>query len=592
MKNEKRKFCLSKFIKRYKVTFIIGFCIAAIICGLILQKRVFPEPSSVSYVEFTKMVEKGTVSKITIDSDSGKMTFETKTKKYSTDNPEYKNFKKDMLEKNINVEENSGSPITAGLIIQLLFLISIIGLSIAFVKNTFGKSTGNVSEIPTFGFEKMAGNEEAKEEVMDVVSFLKNPKMYTDCGAKLPKGIILHGEPGTGKTLLAKCVAGEAKVPFYYMSGSDFIEMFAGVGAGRIRKLFKSAREHAPCIIFIDEIDSIGSRDNNTGNSEKNQTINAFLTEMDGFNESTGIVVIAATNRLDMLDKAIVRPGRFDRHVRVSLPDVHDREKILELHAQNKTLTKDVDIHELAKITAGLSGASLDSILNEAAIMSVNECATHLEGAQPIITKANIDAALLKVITHGKPKKHTKERLEKDRAIAAWHEAGHALTTKLLTETDVSRVSIVPSTAGSGGYTLSVPSDNEMTSRDELFEQICILYAGRAAEEIRFGANSVTTGASNDIERASNLIKNMVYQFGMGHDMLNGNIFSDKKIMENDMREISAKAYNVVISILNKNRDLLDKIAEKLLEFESIDNNQLNEIIEQTRYRVVVSENG
>ena len=429
-------------------------------------------------------------------------------------------------------------------------------------------------------FDDVAGQDEAKESLTEIIDFLNNPAKYASIGAKLPKGALLVGPPGTGKTLIAKAVAGEAKVPFFSMSGSNFVEMFVGMGAAKVRDLFKEAEKHAPCIIFIDEIDSIGkSRDNQMqSNDEREQTLNQLLTEMDGFDATKGIVILGATNRPEILDKALLRPGRFDRRVIVDRPDLIGRKAILKVHSKDVKLADDVDLDSIAKGTPGAVGADLANMINEAAIRAVKH------GRDEVIQEDLEEA--VEVIIAGKEKK---DRIlsKREREVVAFHEVGHALVAGLLEGTDpVHKITIVPRTMGALGYTMQLPEEEKyLVSKEELMNQIMVMLGGRAAEEEVF--NLVSTGASNDIERATQTARNMVTIYGMtdNFDMMAlesiQNRYLDGRAVRNCSEETSTLVDKEVLSIirechqkarelLRENRDLLDKISEYLLEKETI----------------------
>ena len=429
-------------------------------------------------------------------------------------------------------------------------------------------------------FDNVAGQDEAKESLTEIIDFLNNPKRYTEIGAKLPKGALLVGPPGTGKTLLAKAVAGEAKVPFLTVSGSNFVEMFVGMGAAKVRDLFKEAEKNAPCIIFIDEIDSIGkSRDNQMqSNDEREQTLNQLLTEMDGFDTSKGIVILGATNRPEILDKALLRPGRFDRRVIVDRPDLIGRKAILKVHSKDVKMSPDVNLDEIAKGTPGAVGADLANIVNEAALRAVKH-------KRDEVIQEDLQEAV-EVIIAGKEKK---DRIlsAQERKIVAFHEVGHALVAGLLEGTDpVHKITIVPRTMGALGYTMQLPEEEKyLVSKDELLNQITVMLGGRAAEEEVF--NLVSTGASNDIERASQTARSMVTVYGMtdSFDMMAlesiQNRYLDGRAVRNCSEETSTLVDKEILQIirnchekartlLNENRDLLDKISEYLLEKETI----------------------
>ena len=500
---------------------------------------------------------------------------------YETDNPRTNNFKEILLKQGVKVYESSFNSLSESLPLAI-FVTSIVFMIVLMIKNSKVKAKGlfaassidaeAVSDIG-FTFEDVAGNEEAKESVKDVVDFLKSPEKYLKYGARMPKGIILYGEPGTGKTLLAKAVAGEAGVPFYPVSGSDFVQIYVGVGAGRIRNLFKKARNHGKAVIFIDEIDAIGKkRDNGRssgGSDEKDQTLNALLTEMSGFNETEGIIVIAATNRLDMLDNALLRPGRFDRHIEVTLPDISAREKILNLHLKNKP-TKEINIKEWAQKTSYFSGAKLENLVNEAAILA---CKSNKE----FIEDSDMDKAF-SIVLAGYEKINRDYIKENDKKITAIHEAGHTLITlNVLPNEKISKVTIVPSTNGAGGYTLSIPEDQMHQNKSYLLKRLMVLLGGRAAEEIMLGKDKITTGAYNDLQRSTELASSMVTQYGMGNSLGLLNISELKKHgissegeALKECKELIEKSYEDVKSILVKNKETLKKLANKLIEKETL----------------------
>ena len=457
----------------------------------------------------------------------------------------------------------------------------------------FGKSKAVlVDGEKTATFKQVAGLQEEKEEVQELIDFLKNPKKFQSMGARIPKGVLLVGPPGTGKTLLAKAVAGEAKVPFYYISGSDFVELFVGIGASRVRDMFKQAKMNAPCLIFIDEIDAVGRQRGaglGGGHDEREQTLNQLLTEMDGFGANEGIIIIAATNRPDVLDPALLRPGRFDRQITVSLPDKNARKEILAVHAKNKTLDKSVTLENLAKRTPGFSGADLENLLNEAALLTVRR-------NKKAITMAEIDEATDRVLMG--PAKVTKKYTDKEKKLVAYHEAGHAvLGLKLDGANEVQKITIIPR-GHAGGYTMMMPKEETFTStKKELLDSICGLLGGRVAEEITF--NEVTTGAHDDFKKATNIARKMVTEYGMsslgpmmldepsentflGRDYNKSKNFSDIVAHEIDeeMRDIIRTCYENSKKILNENKDLLRLIAETLLEEETITKEQIDYLVE------------
>ena len=457
----------------------------------------------------------------------------------------------------------------------------------------FGKSRARLNtDNNKVTFKDVAGLTEEKEEVKELIDFLKDPKKFQKLGARIPKGILLMGPPGTGKTLLAKSVAGEADVPFYFISGSDFVELFVGVGASRVRDMFQQAKRNAPCLIFIDEIDAVG-RQRGTGlgggHDEREQTLNQLLTEMDGFGANEGIIIIAATNRPDVLDPALLRPGRFDRQVTVNLPDIKGREEILGVHAKNKILDKSITLKNLAKRTPGFSGADLENLLNEAALLAVRR-------NKNAITMSEIDEATDRVLMG--PAKVTRKYSENDRKLVAYHEAGHAVIgLKLKSASDVQKVTIIPRGAA-GGYNLMMPTEEKMCStKTDLLEEITGLLGGRTAEEITFG--EITTGAHNDFEKATKIVRAMVTEYGMsdlgplqfeqqsgsvflGRDYNKPQHFSNEVANEIDiaMRKIIDDCHKKATEIIKKNKDLLKLIAETLLEYETLTKEQIDYLVE------------
>ncbi len=463
---------------------------------------------------------------------------------------------------------------------------------------SFGKNTAKIYAQKETGitFADVAGQEEAKESLREIVDFLHQPD--TEIGAKLPKGALLVGPPGTGKTLLAKAVAGEANVPFYSLSGSDFVEMFVGVGASRVRDLFKQALENAPCIVFIDEIDAIGkSRDNQMGsNDEREQTLNQLLSEMDGFDASKGVVILGATNRPEVLDKALLRPGRFDRRVIVDKPDLKGREDILKVHSKDVKLSNDVDLHQIALGTSGAAGADLANIVNEAALRAVRFGKDRVE--------QNDMMEAVEIIIAGQEKKD-RIMTESERKIVAYHEVGHALATALQKNTQpVQKITIVPRTMGALGYTMQMPEEEKyLMSKEEILDQITTYLAGRAAEEVIF--HTATTGASNDIEKATELARNMVAQYGMSEkfDMVGlesiQNKYLDgrnvKNCAETTSAEIDEEVLHIIkqchkkaIELLEQNQNALHNIAKFLLEKETITGKEFMNLLEQSREKELI----
>ena len=462
---------------------------------------------------------------------------------------------------------------------------------------SFGKSKArmiNQEDKTKLTFKDVAGIDEEKEELEEVVEFLKNPKKFTDMGARIPKGVLLVGQPGTGKTLLAKAVAGEAGVPFFFISGSDFVEMYVGVGASRVRDLFQEAKRNAPCIIFIDEIDAVGRQRGagiGGGHDEREQTLNQMLVEMDGFSANEGVIVLAATNRPDVLDKALLRPGRFDRQIVVPPPDVKAREQILAVHSKKKTFAEDVDMKLIAKNTSGFVGADLENLLNEAALLAARQDHTAIE-------QKDIEDAMVKV-TMG-PEKRTRVRSDKEKRLVAYHEAGHAVVSKFLpTQDPVHEISIIPR-GMAGGYTMYRPSeDKSFISKTEMEEQIISLLGGRVAEELVI--KDISTGASNDIERATAIAKSMITKYGMnerlgtvtygsesqevflGRDLAQEKTYSEETaaIIDEEIKKMISTSYQRAKELLEQNMDKLDAVATVLIEKEKITEEEFNQVFDQ-----------
>ena len=487
-------------------------------------------------------------------------------------------------------------------LLNILPMLIILGAGFYFVTKQmgsanksmdFGRSRAKLNEQNNkVTFKDVAGLDEEKEEVAELIDFLKNPKKFQRLGARIPKGVLLVGPPGTGKTLLARAVAGEANVPFYYISGSEFVELFVGVGASRVRDMFKQAKHNAPCLIFIDEIDAVGRQRGaglGGGHDEREQTLNQLLTEMDGFGANEGIIIIAATNRPDVLDPALLRPGRFDRQVQVNLPDAKGREEILDVHARGKTFAKNVSLKNIAQRTVGFSGADLENLLNEAALLAVRRNKEN-------ITMAEIDEAHDRVLMG--PAKKSKKYTENDKKLVAYHEAGHAvLGIKLDGANDVQKITIIPR-GYAGGYTMMLPKEERFTAtKQELLERITGLLGGRVAEELVF--NEVTTGAHNDFEQATKIVRAMVTEYGMsslgplqleqnegsvflGRDYNKSRNFSSQVAYEIDqeMRKIMDECYKNAEKIIKENRDLLDLIADTLITKETLTKEEIDYLVE------------
>ncbi|MEP0922699.1 ATP-dependent zinc metalloprotease FtsH [Leptolyngbya sp. ST-U4] len=509
----------------------------------------------------------------------------------------------------LDVQPSADSRTIAWLVTHGLLAFVLIAALLMFLRRTsnasgqamnFGKSKARFQMEAKTGvmFDDVAGIEEAKEELQEVVTFLKKPERFTAVGAKIPKGVLLVGPPGTGKTLLAKAIAGEAGVPFFSISGSEFVEMFVGVGASRVRDLFKKAKENAPCIIFIDEIDAVGRQRGagiGGGNDEREQTLNQLLTEMDGFEGNAGIIIIAATNRPDVLDSALLRPGRFDRQVSVDLPSYKGRLGILEVHARNKKLDADVSLETIARRTPGFSGAELANMLNEAAILTARR-------RKDAITLLEVDDAIDRVTTG---MTLTPLLDSKKKRLIAYHEAGHALLMTLLKNSDpLNKVTIIPRSGGIGGFAQQTFNeemiDSGLYTRSWLLDRITIALGGRAAEQEVFGDAEITVGASNDIQVVANLAREMVTRYGMsdlgpfaleshnqevflGRDLMSRSEYSDEVAtrVDHQVRDIATRCYAEACRILRDHRELLDRIVDMLLEQETIDGEQFRKLVAQ-----------
>ena len=591
----------SEIIKNIVLTAILIACLitSTIFLFLTNQKN---EEKEIAYTDLISAINEGEVEKIEMTTGSASVTVvmhgegEEKDREKIVIVPSIQAFMElvqDKVDKEGKEIELKQVPINAFLRISdtvfsfLPTILLVVLMLMIFKMQGFGGDSGKVyggedgSKSPDVRFTDIAGLDEEKNELIEIVDFLKKPKAYLDMGAKIPKGILLYGKPGTGKTLIARAIAGEAGVPFISMSGSEFIEMFAGLGASRVRKLFDKAKKIAPCIIFIDEIDAIGARrsSNSGSETENNQTLNQLLVEMDGFDTSETIIVLAATNRPEMLDKALLRPGRFDRQVTIPAPDLLGREAILKLHSKNKKFASDVDLKAIAGDTAGFTGAELANVLNEAAIIATRNKKTK-------ITNEDIENAVKK-ITVGLEKTN-RVISDKDKKLTAYHEAGHAVVSKFLpTQTEVKEVSIIPRGLA-GGYTMyKTNEDKYYVSRTELLEKMVALMGGRAAEKIAL--NEISTGASNDIEVATGIAKDMLTIYGMDDslgpislkvdDPYEIQVFGDKIIdkVGNQIQTLIEESYKTAQKILLKNMDILDNVAQALLEKEKITSEEFEE---------------
>ena len=593
-----------------------AFLLIFIIGCLIIFKMFNVKVNELSYDEFMKDLNGGKVTELTITPKvrtetymlEGKLSDYAENESFILYLPQSEEFISKItaakegtsnFELKINTDAEASSWLAV--LVDVVPIVILAGVTIwIFTRQLgggsksmdFGKSRAKLVEESRATFKDVAGLTEEKEEVQELIDFLKNPKKFTSMGARIPKGVLLVGPPGTGKTLLARAVAGEAKVPFYYISGSDFVELFVGIGASRVRYMFKQAKMNAPCLIFIDEIDAVG-RQRGTGlgggHDEREQTLNQLLTEMDGFGANEGIIIIAATNRPDVLDPALLRPGRFDRQVTVSLPDKNARIEILKVHAKNKVLAKNITLEYLAKRTPGFSGADLENLLNEAALLAVRR-------SKKEITMAEIDEATDRVLMG--PAKVTKKYTDKEKKLVAFHEAGHAVMgLKLDGANEVQKITIIPR-GHAGGYTMMTPKEESFNyTKNELLESICGLLGGRVAEEVTFG--EITTGAHDDFKKATKIARSMVTEYGMsslGPMMLeepDGNTFLGRDYTKNrnisdtvaheideEMRSIINNCYEKTKKIISENKDLLSLIANTLLEEETITKEEIDFLVE------------
>lgn len=566
---------------------LVLLVVLSIVAIFVVKNKGNEDDKTLAYTDLIKEMSYGNIEKIemTVGSTSVKVKVKNEEEEKKSIVPNTEAFVELVQQKvaegnEIELIQNPRSAISqiASAIITMLPTLIMVALFVMIFKmqglGEKGQVYDDTERKTKIKFDDVAGLDEEKEELIEIVDFLKTPEKFTKMGAKIPKGVLLYGKPGTGKTLIAKAIAGEADVPFISMSGSEFIEMFAGLGASRVRKLFEKARKLAPCIIFIDEIDAIGSRrnSNNGAESENNQTLNQLLVEMDGFSSEETIIVLAATNRPEMLDKALLRPGRFDRQITIPTPDLKGRLEILKIHSKEKKLSDEVNLESIAEDTAGFTGAELANILNEAAIIAtINK---HDE-----IENSDIEEAVKKV-TVGLEKR-TRKYSEKDKKLTAYHEAGHAVVSRYLpTQTDVKEISIIPRGVA-GGYTMYKSDDDKYyISKTEMQEKLIALLGGRAAEKLVL--DDISTGASNDIEVATQIARDMVTKYGMSDDL--GPIdFQGKEPYEMQMfgenigdkigaevKDIIDTAYNDAITLLKQHRDKLDLIAEALLEKEKI----------------------
>lgn len=587
----------------YGIALLLIFLFNILVMPLIAQEKV----KEVDYSTFMSMTEQKNIGKVEVQDSQIIFTDKKDKAVYKTGTMDDPTLTERLYESGAKFTKDiqtTMSPLLSGFLSIILPLIIFIGLG-QYISRKFmdkaggsnalsfglGKSNAKIYVQSTEGisFDDVAGEDEAKESLAEIVDYLHNPKKYTEVGASMPKGVLLVGPPGTGKTMLAKAVAGESKVPFFSMSGSEFVEMFVGMGASKVRDLFKQAKEKAPCIVFIDEIDAIGKkRDGNfSGNDEREQTLNQLLTEMDGFEGNTGVIILAATNRPESLDPALTRPGRFDRRVPVELPDLTGREAILKVHAKKIKTADDVDFHTIARMAAGTSGAELANIINEAALRAVRNGRTTVQ-------QADLEESI-EVVIAGYQKKNA-IMTDSEKKVVAYHEIGHALVAAMQTESaPVQKITIIPRTSGALGYTMQVEqNDKVLMSRQELENKIATFAGGRAAEEVVFG--EITTGAANDIEQATKLARAMITRYGMSDDfdmvametVNNKYLGGDTSLecAEETQREIDEKVVELVKTqhekarqILQENRSKLDELAKVLYEKETITGKEFMEIL-------------
>ncbi|MEN6617302.1 MAG: ATP-dependent zinc metalloprotease FtsH [Syntrophorhabdus sp.] len=595
-----------KKTKNFTFVYFIIAIIGIVIIHTWLSFR--SEIKTVPYSEFKVLVDQKKLSELLIDNEKiqGNMKDGDKTLKFVTSRVEDPDLVKDLQRNNIQFSgsfENKLLRIIIEWVLPFVIIILIwnllmrrMGGAPSSVLN-FGKSRGKIygeDEIK-ITFNDVAGVDEAKEELEEIIEYLRYPQKFRDLGGKIPKGILLIGPPGTGKTLLAKAVAGEAKVPFFSMSGSDFVEMFVGVGASRVRDLFSQAQQKSPCIIFIDELDALGkARGMNplSSHDEREQTLNQLLAEMDGFDTKAGVIIVGATNRPEILDPALLRPGRFDRHVLVDRPDIKGREEILRVHVKEVKLAENIDLSVLAARTPGFVGADLASLINEAALLAARK-------GKSSVTMEEFEEAIDRVVAGLEKKK--KVMSKKEKVIVAYHETGHALMAEFLDTTDpVHKISIIPRGISALGYTMQLPTeDRYLMTKTELIDRMCVLLGGRIAEEIIF--NEISTGAQNDLARATDIAKSMVKQYGMSDKLGHMTFEQERKPLfldipgagakeyseetareiDNEVRAIIEHSYTKVKGILGTNREVLEFVAKTLLDKESIEGDDLRKMLKE-----------
>ncbi len=583
---------------------LVFFVLIALLNVLFSQRR---GANEISYDTLVRLTQEGKVDRVHIAGERVEGVTKGGQPFYAVKPANSPDFDRLLIEKGVRVTYAPPveTPWWTTLLSTVLPIVLVVGALVFIMQQSqaggnrvmqFGRSRARLhADDPKrrVTFADVAGADEAKEELAEIVDFLKNPKRYQQMGARIPKGVLLFGPPGTGKTLLARAVAGEAGVPFFSISGSDFVEMFVGVGASRVRDLFETAKKNAPCIVFIDEIDAVGRQRGagyGGGHDEREQTLNQLLVEMDGFSPNEGIIVMAATNRPDVLDPALLRPGRFDRQIVIDRPDVKGREEILRIHARNKPLEEGVDLSVIARRTPGFTGADLENVLNEAALLAARR-------RKAAIGMAELNDAIDRIVAGG-PEKRSRVISEKERLRVAYHEAGHAIVSSLLPGADpVHKISIIPRGAALG-YTVQLPiEDRYLVTRSEIMDRICVLLAGRAAEELVFG--EISTGAQDDLERSTRMARRMVTEYGMsqelgpltfgnrqdnpflGRDLARDRNYSEEvaAAIDKEVNQLITQLYSKTLNLLKEHRGKLDAIARRLVEQETLEGPELNELL-------------
>lgn len=610
--NKKPSTRQSKNPKSKKTSFSIGYLLLFLVVLYVIQMFMSPKAGEITYSQFREYLNKGKIVDCTIGEKVIKGHYENPTSEnnkpvaFVTIPVQNQDLVNELESKNVKFKGEVENNFLRNMIMWWIFPFMFIGIAWFFISKRIG---GMGSPFASFGkakiklyaaedakritFDNVAGCEEAKEELSEIIEFLKYPQKFQKLGGKIPKGVLLVGPPGTGKTLLAKAVAGESGVPFFSISGSDFVEMFVGMGAARVRDMFAQAKQKSPCIVFIDELDSVG-RQRGTGlgggHDEREQTLNQLLAEMDGFTLNSGVIIIAATNRPDVLDNALLRPGRFDRQITVDRPDLVGREDILKVHAKDVKIEPNGNLNTIAKRTPGFSGADLANVINEAALLAARR-------DKKFVEMAELEESIERVIAG--PERKSRVISEDEKRIVAYHESGHTLVAALLPNTDpVHKVSIIARGAAALGYTLQLPTEDKyLTKESEILDTMCVLLAGRAAEEVIF--NELSTGAQNDLERVTKLARNLVCKFGMssvlgpqtfgrqqgniflGHDLVQEKEFSEKTAIEIDseVSRIIKESYARAISLIDKNKDKLILLAKKLEEEEVLEAEQILELL-------------